>query len=370
MVVEGISELEQCIAARTSYAFWAWEHLQVSSPDADATFPVETEFVEIRIQMAMREARRHYVGQSGDYESALARFKSTLEWREVSSEIVTCVPSVVPCRLLIYPVNLHLFHLRPPKETKIDLLKICFSDPLGHPETQAAAPQTTRRIQLDGNDARQCTHFEAIIENDLGIQKMAVRGHDKERRPIIVKFCREAKWSVESPHADEGFTMAQLYFAERAIAVAELSSLGTNEKLTAIFDYSAYDSSHAPPITVMVETLKALQANYPERLGRALILDTPYWMQAVMQLVSPFLSAATRDKLTMLGSSILPRLWSSGPSADEIRLSTVCAIVDPDQAMPFMLPNARRTSDIDVTHQLRRVPFYELYDSIPVVMEA
>jgi CRAL/TRIO domain len=257
-----------------------------------------------------------------------------------------------------------------PKETKIDLLKICFSEPLGHPESQATAPQTTRIIQLDDTDERQCAHFEAIIENDLGIQKMVVRGHDKEKRPIIVKFCREAKWSVESPHADEGFTMAQLYVAERAIAVAELSSLGTNEKLTAIFDFSAYDSSHAPPITVMVETLKALQANYPERLGKALILDTPYWMQAVMQLVSPFLSAATRDKLTLLGSSILPRIWSSGPSAEEVRLSTVRAIVDPDQAMPFMLPDARRTSDIDITHQLRRVPFFELYDSVPAAMEA
>jgi CRAL/TRIO domain len=267
-------------------------------------------------------------------------------------------------------VNKRSLHLCSPKETKIDLLKICFSEPLGHPETQDAAPQTTRTIQLDDNDARQCAHFEAIIENDLGIQKMAVRGHDKENRPIIVKFCREAKWSVESPHADEGFTMSQLYVAERAIAVAELSSLGTNEKLTAIFDFGAYDSSHAPPITVMVETLKALQANYPERLGKALILDTPYWMQAVMQLVSPFLSAATRDKLTLLGSSILPRLWSSGPSAEEVRLSAVRAIVDPDQAMPFMLPDASRTSDIDVTHQLRRVPFFELYDSIPVVMES
>jgi hypothetical protein len=83
MVVEGISELEQSIAARTSYAFWAWEHIRASSPDADVTLPLETEFAEIRVQMAMREARRHYVGQSGDYESALARFKSALEWREV-----------------------------------------------------------------------------------------------------------------------------------------------------------------------------------------------------------------------------------------------------------------------------------------------
>lgn len=222
---------------------------------------------------------------------------------------------------------------------------------------------TTTTIQLSEEEEELCAHYEKLIEADLRIQKMAVRGYDKQNRPIIVKFCRETKWSGEET-SDEGFQWAQLYVAERAIAATELRSIGKSEQLTAIFDFSVYDSGNTPPVRVMVETIKVLQANYPERLGKALVLDAPFWMHALMKVVNPFLALKTREKLAVLGTSALPNLWPlRGSSFAEIREETVRAIVDPDQAMPFMLPDAKLTSAIDAAYQLRQVPFYELYDS-------
>ena len=56
-----------------------------SADDADTAVSSDTEKNETRIRMAMREARRHFVGQGGDYDSALERFKRTVQWRKVRS---------------------------------------------------------------------------------------------------------------------------------------------------------------------------------------------------------------------------------------------------------------------------------------------
>lgn len=79
MVVEELTEEEQNFAARTSYAYWAWEQNQ--TPDGSSMDAGEKN--EVRIRMAMREARRHFVGQGADYDSAVERLKNSVQWREV-----------------------------------------------------------------------------------------------------------------------------------------------------------------------------------------------------------------------------------------------------------------------------------------------
>lgn len=223
-------------------------------------------------------------------------------------------------------------------------------------------------IQLTKEEADECERFEKLLENDLTVQKMAVRGHDKENRAIVVKLCREQKWPTDDGDNDTGsnaddfaYFLSQIYIVERAIAVTELRSLGKTEKLTAIFDFGTYDSGNSPPVRVIVDTVRTLQANYPERLGKGIVLDAPFWMQAVLKLIQPFLAEETREKLVVLGSVPLTNLWY-GSASDVTREATLREIIHPDQAMPFMLSDAKLTSPIDVNHQLRSVPFYELYD--------
>lgn len=92
MVLESLSEQEQDAAASTSYAYWAWKKIQPSGPSSiskDSSLRDE----EIRVRMAMREARRHFVGQNGNYEAAVERLKHTVHWRKVcalSLELCFC----------------------------------------------------------------------------------------------------------------------------------------------------------------------------------------------------------------------------------------------------------------------------------------
>jgi hypothetical protein len=76
--VEALSEQEQATAASSSYAYWAWEKIQ---PLDSGISPKDKE--EVRIRMAMREARRHLVGQNGNYDVAVERLRHTAQWREV-----------------------------------------------------------------------------------------------------------------------------------------------------------------------------------------------------------------------------------------------------------------------------------------------
>lgn len=78
MVVEALSEQEQATAASASYAYWAWEKTQPLDSGID---PKDKE--EVRIRMAMREARRHFVGQNGNYDVAVERLKHMVQWRQV-----------------------------------------------------------------------------------------------------------------------------------------------------------------------------------------------------------------------------------------------------------------------------------------------
>jgi CRAL/TRIO domain len=210
--------------------------------------------------------------------------------------------------------------------------------------------------------------MERLIEHDLNKQTMAVRGHDKRNRPIILRFPRQSAWNNTSAQDEEdSFQWAQLYVAERAIAAAEMRSRSQSELLTVFFDFGSYDSKNAPPVGVMIRTVTVLQAHYPERLGKAVILDVPFWINAVISVVQPFLSAKTREKLVVLGSSSLmpTSLWrpfSSSADSAAPRDAPFRELVDADQSMPRFREDGLLKSDIDVARFLRQVPFYELYD--------
>lgn len=210
--------------------------------------------------------------------------------------------------------------------------------------------------------------MERLIEHDLMKQTMAIRGLDKQNRPIILRFPRQRPWNdTSSQEEEDSFQWAQLYMAERAIAAAEIRSRSHSELLTVFFDFGSYDSKNAPPVSVMIRTVTVLQANYPERLGKALIMDVPFWINAVISVVQPFLSAKTREKLVVLGSSSLvpASLWRPFSSSDDsasTRDAALRELVDADQAMPRFRDDGHLKSDIDIAHFLRDIPFYELYD--------
>jgi hypothetical protein len=85
MVVEELSDEDQTIAAFTSYAYWAFEQIPTGTTTTTSTTDEESDATRkaMRIRMAMREARRHLVGQNGNYDVAVERFQHTVQWRKV-----------------------------------------------------------------------------------------------------------------------------------------------------------------------------------------------------------------------------------------------------------------------------------------------
>ena len=90
-------------------------------------------------------------------------------------------------------------------------------------------------------------------------------------------------------------------------------------------------------------------------------------MQAVFKVIAPlFLSEKTRQAIAILGGTnsattlSLSSLWSAGvSSAVDVRDKSVRAVVEPQQAMPFMLQGATLTSELNnIDQQLRAVPFH------------
>ena len=260
-------------------------------------------------------------------------------------------------------------------------------------------------VRLSDEELSYCTKYEQVIENDLNQQTMVLRGYDVLNRPILIRYPRHDVWTnpstaekqdvslqntdqhcnqnnsndniISDSDKEMGFFWAQIYMAERATAIAEIQNLGNlqSEQMTVVLNFQSYNSNHAPPINVVIRTISLLQQHYPERLGKAIVLDAPFWMTTLMTIIHPFLSSKTRDKLIVQGSSMslssllrLPFTSSAvAPSGDNTdthqkREELMRSMVSVDQAMPFMILDGQLTSTNDIDYQIRIVPFYELYD--------
>ena len=120
---------EQQIAACTSYAYWAYvQYLQNADPPLPSEADHNVVHQSLRIQMAMREAHRHFVGQNYHYQNTVTRLKQTIQWR---------------------------------KDTQIDLLKVAFSS-----TTAVPTMTTTNTVPIrwtDSNTTQLLHRYERWI---------------------------------------------------------------------------------------------------------------------------------------------------------------------------------------------------------------
>lgn len=151
----------------------------------------------------------------------------------------------------------------------------------------------------DEEDAKVAEQYRLYLKEDLGKQPMVVHGMDRESWAIVLKFPCQSSETTE-----EAFMTAQVYITERAIAATEALSEGREEKVVAIADFRAYSRSNAPPWSALRTVVHLLQPNYPERLDHLIILDAPFFMRALFNLIHPFLRAATKEKLVMLADDV------------------------------------------------------------------
>ncbi|OLN86919.1 CRAL-TRIO domain-containing protein C23B6.04c [Colletotrichum chlorophyti] len=125
-------------------------------------------------------------------------------------------------------------------------------------------------------------------ENETG--KQVILGFDKERR--VCQYLTPGRQNTEpSPRQVQHL----VFMLERSI---ELMPAG-QEKLSLLINFktSKTRSNTAPGLGQAREVLSILQTHYPERLGRALIINVPWVVNGFFRLITPFIDPMTREKL-------------------------------------------------------------------------
>ncbi|KAH8908380.1 CRAL/TRIO domain-containing protein [Coniochaeta sp. PMI_546] len=125
-------------------------------------------------------------------------------------------------------------------------------------------------------------------ENETG--KQIIVGYDKEGRPC--HYLNPGRQNTDvSPRQNQHF----IFMLERVI---ELMPAGVETIALLInFKQSKTRKHTAPGIGQGREVLHMLQTHYPERLGKALIINVPWVVWGFFKLITPFIDPLTREKL-------------------------------------------------------------------------
>lgn len=140
------------------------------------------------------------------------------------------------------------------------------------------------------NDEVPLTSDHVSIENETG--KEVLLGFDIDRRPLF--YMKNGRQNTESSFRQ----VQQLIFMMEAAVT--LCPQGV-EKLTVLIDLKGYKepgiiSDKSPPMSITRLCLKVMQDYFPERLGKCLLTNIPWYTWAFLKMVYPFLDPATREK--------------------------------------------------------------------------
>lgn len=125
-------------------------------------------------------------------------------------------------------------------------------------------------------------------ENETG--KQIILGFDIAARP-----CLYLNPGRQNTNASPRQVQHLVFMLERVISMS-----GPGQETLALlinFKTSKSRSNTAPGIGQGREVLNILQTHYPERLGRALIINIPWVVNGFFKLITPFIDPLTRQKL-------------------------------------------------------------------------
>ncbi|KAE8349691.1 CRAL-TRIO domain-containing protein [Aspergillus coremiiformis] len=124
------------------------------------------------------------------------------------------------------------------------------------------------------------------IENETG--KQVILGYDIHARPCLYLL-------PSKQNTDRGDRQLQhlVFMLERVIDL-----MGPDqETLALIVNYGETKSGQNASVGQAKQALNFLQNHYPERLGRALVINMPFVIMGFFKLITPFIDPFTRQKL-------------------------------------------------------------------------
>ncbi|KAL7578203.1 hypothetical protein ACA910_012631 [Epithemia clementina (nom. ined.)] len=294
-LVKELSSEEQEIAATSSYAYW----LATIATKDDLGLALNRD--EIRMRFAIREARRHYVGQDRDFNKALAFMKEAISLRV---------------------------------EYRVDLIRWI----------HAANNLDSTDLSVQEQDIVK--KYRDFVVEELQRQLTVTTGLGRDNQAVVIRFPRT------SPETEmESFLIAQIYIAERGCAATEYHTRGQKEQLIAVADYANYSSANAPPMLSLRESMSKLQRIYTERLSKMIMSEPPFWMRMLYNLLSPFLAEKTTKKIAMV-------------SGDVEKKATFDDIMDVEKPLPLMNQDLTMSADgFDVEAYINQLMYETLEES-------
>lgn len=124
------------------------------------------------------------------------------------------------------------------------------------------------------------------IENETG--KQLIIGWDNEGRS-----CQYMRPSKQNTERSDRQIQHLVFMLERSI---DLMPTG-QETLTLLINFAETKSGQGATLAQGRQTVNILQNHYPERLGRALVTNVPFYIWGFFKLLTPFIDPLTREKI-------------------------------------------------------------------------
>ncbi|OTB05870.1 hypothetical protein M426DRAFT_319558 [Hypoxylon sp. CI-4A] len=148
-------------------------------------------------------------------------------------------------------------------------------------------------------------------ENATG--KQILLGYDKQRRP-----CHYLNPGRQNTDVSPRQVQHLVFMLERVIELMPAQQ----ETLSLLINFKSGKNrtNTAPGIGQGREVLNILQTHYPERLGRAMIINVPWVVWGFFKLITPFIDPLTREKLKFNEdmTQYVPKeqLWAEYPGGE------------------------------------------------------
>lgn len=143
---------------------------------------------------------------------------------------------------------------------------------------------------IDGITAQPLTSNLVSVENETG--KQNILGFDINRRPLL--YMKNGRQNTEP-----SFRQVQhlIYMME---SVTTFTPQGV-ENITVLIDFKHYKepgiiTDKMPPLSIAKLCLNVMQNHYPERLGKCVLVNIPWFAWAFLKMMHPFLDPNTRQK--------------------------------------------------------------------------
>ncbi|KAI7861616.1 CRAL-TRIO domain-containing protein [Spinellus fusiger] len=141
--------------------------------------------------------------------------------------------------------------------------------------------------------------------------KMYFNGYDKCGRPIWIMQPRN-----QNSKDGERQVKHIVFCLERGI---RLMPKGV-EKIIILIDFKDAAAAHNPSLATSKKFLDILGSHYPERLGAAFIIKSPWFFHASFKLVAPFIDPVTKAKIKFVRDSDKPKEEGSNTNSDLVDL--------------------------------------------------